>query len=142
MHRKLASATLALFLPLAGPPATPRTVQPAGNPTTGERAAGSALAYAACGLPPLAIAGIAALYGWTAPVLLAFAAGGAALTAMESTDGSRTEQAEPVLHVTAGAVRGALFFPVMTGYAGKKVWGPILAEQIHRLRLHRTAAFS
>ena len=131
---------LALMLPFAAPPAMQlqAPVNP-DAPTSREAAAGSALAYAACGLPPLAIAGLAAMYGWTAPVVVAFAAGGAALSMFESQEGTRAEAVPPILHATAGAVRGALFFPAMTGYAGKNAWGPIMAQQIQHFRQRRSS---
>lgn len=107
---------------------------PTQGATRGEAAVGSVVGYVAGGLPPVILAVVGASCGWTGPVLVAFAVGGAAYSLLDPPETARAERVPPLLRATAGAVRGTVFFPAMMGFAGKKVYGPFVARALHRWR--------
>lgn len=103
-------------------------------PSAGEHLAGSAITLLAGGVPPLAIAVLALSYGWTAPLLCAFALGGAALAMVLPNERALADHVHPGIRATAGAVRGLLFFPALSGLAARRVYAPLAAEAIHAVR--------
>lgn len=114
--------------------AASRPAAAAEAPSPGEHLAGSALTFIAGGVPPLAIAVLALSYGWTAPLLCAFALGGAALAMVLPNEKALADQVHPGIRATAGAVRGLLFFPALSGLAARRVYAPLAAEAIHAVR--------
>lgn len=102
--------------------------------TPGERLAGSTISFIAGGLPPMLIALLALSYGWTGPLLAAFALGGAAYAILVPNDAAKADELHPGIRATAGAVRGLVFFPAMMALAAKRVYGPMVAEAVHEFR--------
>lgn len=106
----------------------------ASEPSPKELALASVISYIGGGLPPVALAILGVSCGWTVPVIAAFALGGAAYSVLDPSESPRAERVPTALRATAGAVRGVVFFPAMMGFAGRKVYAPLLARAIHDWR--------
>ena len=106
----------------------------ASEPSAAETVAGSVIGYVAGGLPPVILAIVGVSCGWTLPVAALFAFGGAAYSLLDVAETPRVEQVPAVIRAASGAVRGVVFFPAMMGFAGRKVYAPMLAQALHDWR--------
>ncbi len=125
MRRALALSLCLSLLPLGAS---------ASEPSPAETAFGSIVGYVGGGLPPVILAVVGVSCGWTLPVVATFAFGGAAYSLLDVAETPRIEQVPAVIRAASGAVRGVIFFPAMMGFAGRKVYAPLLAQAIHDWR--------